>query len=174
MNKNWYQRPVLVFFMFASISLVLAFSSKDMELGQSSGSSYHIFSVEFEYFGMDAKTMEDLIALKLEEAVMSLPGILDMEIQCQYGRLSGIFYFFPTENQKTVYLGLRDKVNSLYEALPEGVQKPRIYSSSGSWGNDSVMNIAVPAGEKGQGLRGFSSASISDRSLLVLSFCSFL
>ena len=155
MNKNWYQRPVLVFFMFASISLVLAFSSKDMELGQSSGSSYHIFSVEFEYFGMDAKTMEDLIALKLEEAVMSLPGILDMEIQCQYGRLSGIFYFFPTENQKTVYLGLRDKVNSLYEALPEGVQKPRIYSSSGSWGNDSVMNIAVPAGEKGQGLRGY-------------------
>lgn len=159
MARNWYQRPVLVFFVFLSLCLIMAFAARNMELGQSSSSSHHLFSVEFDYFGMDAESLESLIALPLEEAVMGLPGLMDMEIQCQYGKVSGIFYFYPTEKQKNVYLWLRDKVDTLYRDLPQGVQKPRILSSAASGaGKDRVLSIAIPVnqGSRGnQGLRSF-------------------
>ena len=159
MAKNWYQRPVLVFFVFLSLCLIMAFAARNMELGQSSSSSYHLFSVEFDYFGMDAESLESLIALPLEEAVLGLPGLMDMEIQCQYGKVSGTFYFYPTEKQKNVYLWLRDKVDTLYRDLPQGVQKPRILSSAASGaGKDKVLSIAIPVnqGSRGnQGLRSF-------------------
>lgn len=159
MARNWYQRPVLVFFVFLSLCLIMAFAARNMELGQSSSSSYHLFSVEFDYFGMDAESLESLIALPLEEAVMGLPGLMDMEIQCQYGKVSGTFYFYPTEKQKNVYLWLRDKVDTLYRDLPQGVQKPRILSSAASGaGKDRVLSIAIPVNQSSsdnQGLRSF-------------------
>ena len=61
MARNWYQRPVLVFFVFLSLCLIMAFAARNMELGQSSSSSYHLFSVEFDYFGMDAESLESLL-----------------------------------------------------------------------------------------------------------------
>ncbi len=159
MARNWYQRPVLVFFVFLSFCLIMAFAARNMELGQSSSSSYHLFSVEFDYFGMDAESLESLITLPLEEAVMGLPGLMDMEIQCQYGKVSGTFYFYPTEKQKNVYLWLRDKVDTLYRDLPQGVQKPRILSSAASGaGKDRVLSIAIPVNQSSsdnQGLRSF-------------------
>ncbi len=159
MARNWYQRPVLLFFVFLSLCLIMAFAARNMELGQSSSSSYHLFSVEFDYFGMDAESLESLIALPLEEAVMGLPGLMDMEIQCQYGKVSGTFYFYPTEKQKNVYLWLRDKVDTLYRDLPQGVQKPRILSSAASGaGKDRVLSIAIPVNQSSsdnQGLRSF-------------------
>ena len=159
MARKWYQRPVLVFFVFLSLCLIMAFAARNMELGQSSSSSYHLFSVEFDYFGMDAESLESLIALPLEEAVMGLPGLMDMEIQCQYGKVSGTFYFYHTEKQKNVYLWLRDKVDTLYRDLPQGVQKPRILSSAASGaGKDRVLSIAIPVNQSSsdnQGLRSF-------------------
>ena len=159
MAKNWYQRPVLVFFVFLSFCLMMAFAARNMELGQSASSSYHLFSVEFDYYGMDAESLESLIALPLEEAIMGLPGLMDMEIQCQYGQVRGTFYFYPTEKQKNVYLWLRDKVDTLYRDLPQGVQKPRIRSSAATGaGKDSVLSIAIPVNQSSkdnQGLRSF-------------------
>ena len=159
MARNWYQRPVLVFFVFLSLCLIMAFAARNMELGQSSSSSYHLFSVEFDYFGMDAESLESLIALPLEEAVLGLPGLMDMEIQCQYGQVYGTFYFYPAEKQKNVYLWLRDKVDTLYRDLPQGVQKPRIRSSAATGaGKDSVLSIAIPVNQSSkdnQGLRSF-------------------
>ena len=159
MARKWYQQPVLVFFVFLSLCLIMAFAARNMELGQSSSSSYHLFSVEFDYFGMDAESLESLIALPLEEAVLGLPGLMDMEIQCQYGKVSGTFYFYPTEKQKNVYLWLRDKVDTLYRDLPQGVQKPRILSSAASGaGKDKVLSIAIPVNQSSsdnQGLRSF-------------------
>ena len=159
MAKNWYQRPVLVFFVFLSFCLMMAFAARNMELGQSASSSYHLFSVEFDYYGMDAESLESLIALPLEEAIMGLPGLMDMEIQCQYGQVRGTFYFYPMEKQKNVYLWLRDKVDTLYRDLPQGVQKPRIRSSAATGaGKDSVLSIAIPVNQSSkdnQGLRSF-------------------
>lgn len=158
MTRNWYQRPVLVFFVFMSICLIMAFSARNLELGQSSNSSYHLFSVEFDYYGMDAESLESLIALPLEEALLGLPGLMDMEIQCQYGKVYGTFYFYPRENQKNIYLWLRDKVDTLYRDLPQAVQKPRIFSSdtAGS-GGDQVLSLAIPLNQKNQGNQGLRS-----------------
>ncbi len=158
MARNWYQRPVLVFFVFMSICLIMAFSARTLELGQSSTSAYHLFSVEFDYYGMDAENLESLIALPLEEAMLGLPGLMDMEIQCQYGQVYGTFYFYPRENPKSIYLWLRDKVDTLYRDLPQGVQKPRIFSSdtSGS-GRDKVLSLAIPLNQKNQGSQGLRS-----------------
>lgn len=158
MTRNWYQRPVLVFFVFMSVSLIMVFSARNLKLGQSSNSSYHLFSVEFDYYGMDAESLESLIALPLEEALLGLPGLMDMEIQCQYSKVYGTFYFYPRENKKNIYLWLRDKVDTLYRDLPQAVQKPRIFSSdtSGS-GGDQVLSIAIPINQKNQGNQGLRS-----------------
>lgn len=156
MTRTWYQRPVLVFFLFSAFSLVMAFLARNMELGQSSSSPYHVFSVRFDYFGMDAQSMEELIAIPLEESVLGMPGLMDMESHSQYGQCSSVFYFYPQQEKKSVYLSLRDKVDSLYQQLPQAVQKPRIYSSDGnSGGGGTVISLVVPNAGKSAGIRSY-------------------
>lgn len=156
MTRTWYQRPVLVFFLFSALSLVMAFLARNMELGQSSSSPYHVFSVRFDYFGMDAQSMEELVAIPLEESVLGMPGLMDMESHSQYGQCNSVFYFYPQQEKKSVYLSLRDKVDSLYQQLPQAVQKPRIYSSDGnSGGGGTVMSLVVPSAGKSEGIRSY-------------------
>ena len=58
MSNSWYSKKIVVLFVFLSISLIFVFSGKNVKLGNTQNSKYAVFSIRFEYFGMDAENIE--------------------------------------------------------------------------------------------------------------------
>ena len=58
MSNSWYSKKIVVLFVFLSISLIFVFSGKNVKLGNIQNSKYAVFSIRFEYFGMDAENIE--------------------------------------------------------------------------------------------------------------------
>ncbi|GHV92076.1 acriflavin resistance protein [Spirochaetia bacterium] len=89
-----------------------------------------MYSIRFEYYGVDAAEMEKTITIPLEEKIAGLEGIIEVLSTCEYGKSYTTIYFSKKINAKNTYLALRDAVDTLYGTLPQAVQKPRIYSSA--------------------------------------------
>jgi len=141
MNNHWYGKPILAFFIFAAVAVLCLFISSGIYFGESTNSRYTIYSIRFQYYGMDAVEMERLITIPLEEKIAILPQIHEIRSVCEYGKSITTIYFDRTVNAKTAYLSLRDAVDTLYYTLPSAVQRPRIYSSDSN--QKAVLGIAV-------------------------------
>lgn len=139
MKKSWYSRPTLSFFILAAISVILLFSASKIELGETNDSRYTIYSVIFEYYGMDSRQIENFITIPLEEKLMSLSQLVELRSTVEYGKTTTTAYFEKNVNTKTTYLNIRNAVQNLYETLPPDVQRPRIISSA----SDSKAVISI-------------------------------
>lgn len=146
-KKHWYSKPTLSFFILAAISIILFFSASKIELGESNDSRYTIYSVIFEYYGMDSKQIENFITIPLEENLMSLSQLVELRSTVEYGKTTTTAYFEKNVDSKTTYLNIRNAVQNLYETLPQDVQRPRIISSA----SDSKAVICI----------SFSGSSVS-------------
>lgn len=146
-NKHWYSKPKLSFFILAAISVILFFSFSKIELGESNDSRYTIYSVIFEYYGMDSRQIENYITIPLEEKLMALSQLIELRSTVEYGKTTTTAYFEKNVDTKTTYLNIRNAVHNLYETLPSDVQRPRIVSSA----SDSKAVLCI----------SFSGSSIS-------------
>ncbi|MBE6355027.1 efflux RND transporter permease subunit [Treponema sp.] len=129
MNNKFYNTPKKAFFIFLIISFIFTFSSFNNEIGEKKDSKYTIYSVEFEYFGMDSNKIEELITIPLEERLTPLPGIIELKSSIEYSKSITTIFFNKDKDIKKNYLSLRNIVETLYNELPADVQKPRIFSS---------------------------------------------
>jgi HAE1 family hydrophobic/amphiphilic exporter-1 len=153
-NRNTDGRPGPVFFIFAIITILYAFSLWHIKF-DSPPESQWIYRVRFEYFGMDAGELEKLIAGPLEEGISALGNVAEIRTVCDYGLVETTAFFIPgrmfpgqgTSEKKKIYLALMDTVDSLYRELPAAVQKPRIYEAGG--GRRPFFSAAI-LGEKGE------------------------
>ncbi|WP_178843150.1 efflux RND transporter permease subunit [uncultured Treponema sp.] len=129
--KFWkfYASPKTAFFVFFIASVILGFSALGIETGEKKDSRYTVFSVEFEYFGMDAKKIEEIITVPLEARLNSIPGILELRSVAEHSKTVTSIYFSKKEKSDRLYLLVSNAADSVYEKLPSDVQKPRIYSS---------------------------------------------
>ncbi len=110
-----------------------------IEIGNSNENRYYIFSIEFNYYGMDSKQIEEIITIPLEEKIMTIPGLTEFRSSCEYGKSLTTTYFSKKSDYKNTYLILRSIIETLYSELPSDVQKPRLYNSS----SDQKSVIAV-------------------------------
>ena len=78
-----YNSPVFALFIFLIISIILCTGAIGIEIGETKESKYNIYSVEFNYFGIDASKMEELITIPLEEKLISINGILEYKSDVQ-------------------------------------------------------------------------------------------
>jgi HAE1 family hydrophobic/amphiphilic exporter-1 len=136
-----YSRPVLSFFIFTAITVISLFIIRDIQFGESYDSRYTIFSVRFEYFGMDAKEIEGIITIPLEEELRTLNDLFEIRSTAEYGKSTTTLFFNRAVNEKNIYLSLRNIVDNLYNILPKAVQKPRIYSAQA--GKKAIMSVAI-------------------------------
>lgn len=141
MNKMWYQRRTLVLFVFLILSLIFLFAGRKISLGNTQSSKYAVYSIRFEYFGMDAPFIEKLITIPLEERIGGMNDLLEMRSSVEYGKSVTTVYFNKKINSRNTYLAIRDAVDTLYNELPGAVQKPRIYSASND--DKPVLSFAV-------------------------------
>ena len=139
-----YSRPVLAFFIFAAITIICIFIIRNIQFGQSYDNRYVIYSIRFEYFGMDAKEIENIITIPLEEKLGAMNDLYEIRSTAEYGKSITTLFFSRKVNHKIVYLALRDIVDTLYNTLPRAVQKPRIYSAQAD--KKAVLSIAVTSG----------------------------
>lgn len=130
MNKNFYDSPRRSFFIFTVLSLIFLVAAFRVEVGDKKNSNYCVLTVEFEYFGIDPKKLEELITIPLEEKLNSLTSILELSSTVEYSKTLTSIYFSKKENPAKLYLAVRRIADSLYSTLPSDVQKPRVYSSS--------------------------------------------
>ena len=140
-NKSIYSKPVFCFFIFTAITVISLFIIRNIQFGESHDNRYTIFSIRFEYFGMDAKEIENLITIPLEEKLRVLNDLYEIRSTAEYGRTTTTLFFARFVNHKNVYLSLRNIVDNLYNDLPRAVQKPRIYSAQAD--KKAVLSIAI-------------------------------
>lgn len=125
-----YGQPVRSFSLLLAVCIVFIFFSRDFRVGESNNRNNTVYSIRFQYFGIDAREMERLITIPFEESIATIPSLYEMRSVSEYS-LSETTVFFPKDvDEKTVYLEIRDAVDTLFSTLPSAVQKPRIFSSS--------------------------------------------
>lgn len=126
---NLYNTPKKSIFIFLVASIIFFISAIKTEIGESHNSKYSVYTIEFNYFGMDAGKLEEIITKPLEELIISMTGILEFKSTVEYSKSITNVYFSRKSDSKKNYLAIRNLVESLYETLPGDVQKPRIYTS---------------------------------------------
>jgi multidrug efflux pump subunit AcrB len=134
-------RPAAPVFAFVMVSVLCVYILRQEELGESREGRYRVYSVRFEYFGMDGTEIERLITIPLEEKISGLGGIYQIRSVSEYGKSVSSVYFDRNTDGKHIYLALRDAVDTLYATLPRAVQKPRIFSAES--GRRPFLSAAV-------------------------------
>lgn len=137
----FYKKRITSFFVLCVITIIMIASITNIEFGQINNSKYNVYSIEFDYYGIDSKKIEQIITIPLEEKLNELEGVVELRSTSEYSKSYVVAYFDKKQNHKQVYLAIRNIVDTLYKNLPQDVQKPRIYSSSIN--DKSVFTIAV-------------------------------
>ena len=158
---GWYNSRKKAFFIFMSITLILIISAFKIELGYSSNYMYDVFTVEFDYYGMDADKIEALITIPLEQELSALEGLLEIKSSVEYGKSSTTVYFTKSNDSDNTYLEIRNIVDSVYEKFPLDVQRPRIYSSDSD--ARSIICLAFTGLEDNDTLREFLESGIKKK-----------
>ena len=137
--RSWYERPKLAFFVFAAVTVCLIACALRIEIGESYDGRYTVFSVEFDYYGVDADKIERLVTIPLEEKILPLAELVELNSSAENGKSTTTAYFNKKVDAKNVYLSIGNVVDTLYELLPRDVQKPRIYASDAHSGSVSII-----------------------------------
>ncbi|MDR1618992.1 MAG: efflux RND transporter permease subunit [Treponema sp.] len=87
------------------------------------------YTITLRHYGVDAEEMERSIAVPLEDALSSVPGLRDMESSSEN---SAVRIFVRFNGEGDIYGAVREAVQGVYETLPSSVQRPEIRSSDNS------------------------------------------
>jgi len=159
-NKSIYSKPVFSFFIFAAITVIALFIIRNIQFGESHDNRYTIFSIRFEYFGMDAREIENIITIPLEEKIRVLNNLYEIRSTAEYGKSITTLFFARNVNYNNIYLTLRNIVDNLYNELPSAVQKPRIYSAQA--GKRAALSIAITSDLNLDAVRRYVEANIKN------------
>ena len=109
---NLYNHPVKSIFVFFILTIILSVSAINIEFGEKQNSKYTVYTIEFDYFGMDAAKLEEIITNPLEEQLMAIPGILEFKSNIEYSKSITTLYFSKKEDAKKNYLTIRSIVEN--------------------------------------------------------------
>lgn len=157
-HKNWYKKQKTAFFIFASFTILFIFTGRKLNFGSTAESRYNIFSIEFEYFGMDAALIEKIITIPLEEKINSTANLSEMRSVTENGKATFTMWFPKSTDIKKTYMTLRNFTENLYRQLPDAVQKPRIYSAKID--SKPVFSFAIFSKNNSSQLREFAEVEL--------------
>lgn len=114
------------YFALICILLLSVYSLKNIQLTRSAPSEYEKFTVEFEYFGMDAEKIEKIVAIPFEEKAAKLEGLISIRSVSEYSKCAASLTF--EKNKVSSYAKVSDIVDELKKSLPKDAQTPKIYA----------------------------------------------
>ncbi len=136
---NIWSRKKFLFFIFMAVTSLMSLLVYKIEFSSAAQSRYQVYSVEFDWFGMNSSKLEEVILIPFEQKLSALEGLLEFNSTAQYSKTVTTLYFPKDSDQKNNYLALKDIVDSMYRTLPDDVQKPQIYSAQG----DSRSSVCI-------------------------------
>jgi len=143
---RWYGRPVAALCVAAAAFVLSAGTLAVTEFGGSSGSGGGACVVSISQYGTNAREMERLVAIPLEDALASLPGVVGTSSSCEYGEARVVARFADGGDETEAVSAAAQRV---YESLPSSVQRPRIGSASADAGPVWVAAAVSDSGEPG-------------------------
>ncbi|MFA6508317.1 MAG: efflux RND transporter permease subunit [Treponemataceae bacterium] len=141
MKKLWYARPVaaLCFAMAliaVSVAAIIGRSGCERKTGK-----LRSYSITQRYYGMDARELERLVAVPLEDALSAVLGARDIVTTSEYGMVRASVRIESGAVES--YGALREAAQTVYEKLPRAAQRPEIYAAED--GRAPVWIAAVTA-----------------------------
>ena len=112
----------------AALLLAALHSVKNIRLTRVAPSERENWTVEFEWFGMDAEKIEKLVSIPFEEKACKLEKLVSISSICENSKCVASLVF--EKSQKSAYGALSDAAEELRKSLPQDAQNPRISALS--------------------------------------------
>ncbi|MFP4642849.1 MAG: efflux RND transporter permease subunit, partial [Spirochaetales bacterium] len=132
-SRAFRSRVVLALLITAALLL-----SMDLQFGAQPPDGSRVVSVIIRHEGVEPRELERLITDPLERHLSGTPGIEAIRSGTEAGRVRVGVSVRHNESVDDVYDEIRDKVEVLYEQLPDAVQRPRIVR-----GDTETLPVAV-------------------------------
>lgn len=123
-------KPKKAFFIFSIITIIFSYAILKLNYSNTTESKYNIYSIKFNYYGIDPLVMERLITKPLEEKLIELDSICELKSTCRFNESITTAWFYKTADTDSTYLKIRTITENLYNTLPNSVQKPQIINSN--------------------------------------------
>ena len=153
-----YRKKITSFFILCALTIIMLASAINIEFGQTKNTKYTVYSIEFDYYGVDASKIEQIITIPLESKINELQGLKELRSSSEYGKSYITAYFDKKQKERQIYLAIRNIVDSLYLTLPSDVQKPRLFSSSIN--DKSVFTISITGTQNVNDIRDWTNQNL--------------
>jgi len=138
-------RPLRAFFIFIALLAALLTAALPLTFSARVPSGEISFVIRIDYPGSFESEVERILAVPLEEALSTVPGIVGMVSSSERDRLRMHLVFSHRTDETEAYLLTREKIFSLEHRFPPGVRRPLI--SHADPRDRPVFVAAFPAGD---------------------------
>ena len=130
-TSSWLKRKKASLCILAGICAAALFViiNSGEKINENNGGAY---AVRIRHYGVNAAEMERSVTIPLEDALYSIPGIMNIQSSSENSLSNVYIRFKPDKSGKGQYEAVRDAVQSVYETLPPTAQRPQILSSGNS------------------------------------------
>jgi multidrug efflux pump subunit AcrB len=135
--------PVTVICSLAVLALALLVSVSRMPLNHLPEIEFPRVLVETNYYGMSASDIRHIVTIPLEDALSAVKGLESIRSISRDGSSILVLDFRWGVKVSSAAVLVREAVDSVYTALPQGVEKPTVIQ--GDPGLDAHVIVAVEA-----------------------------
>ncbi len=129
---KWYRRSVTVTLLFLGCITLSLIGLFRLSFGEPSAKGSTRFTIIIEHFGFNPEYIEKTITMPLENELSVLPAMSELRSISEYGKSILTCTLRNNLPYKSLYCSVQNAVERAYEAYPDSVQPPRLYSSGSS------------------------------------------
>lgn len=135
----YFQHTVSYVLLFACLLFLCGIGLANFRFGSSSETS-RSFSVTTEYFGANAREIERVITVPIEDSLGNIPGIKSISSSSEFGKSRVILELTKGFDMSILYTDVKERVDRVRASFPRSVQKTRISSSNAT--NSPIFIVA--------------------------------
>ncbi len=135
----FFHKPVSYTLLLSCLIVIASLGLANFRFG-SSAESAHSLAVTTEYFGANAREIERVITIPLEDALGDVPGIKSFSSSSEFGKSRIILSAKRGVDMNLLYSDVKERVDLVRSSFPRAVQKTRISSSDST--NSPVYIVA--------------------------------
>ncbi|MDA3851298.1 MAG: efflux RND transporter permease subunit, partial [Spirochaetaceae bacterium] len=125
--------------LFIFLFLIACIGIYKLEIGSTVSNNGIQFTITTNFYGVNPSEIERTITLPMEAQLSTIAGIKEMSSSSELGEAKIILECDESYNPNDLFLEIRDRVDRVYQTLPQAVQKPVIYSSSSTSNPSAVI-----------------------------------
>ncbi|MFN7002480.1 MAG: efflux RND transporter permease subunit [Roseinatronobacter sp.] len=156
------RRPILAFVFSALIVIAGLAGLFAVEVRELPDVDRPVITVTTQFGGAGPESIDREVTSRIEGAVGRVAGVQSISSESRFGRSRVVAEFSDSTDIDVAATDIRDAIGRIRNALPEGVQEPRIIKADSD--SDAVMRISVTSATRSvQDLTELVEALVEDR-----------